>query len=250
MRFKVHLAYDGRDFYGWQKQKDVRTVQGELEKIISKIEERPTSIHASGRTDASVHAVDQVFHFDSKKTLDAKDWQRALSGLSPSDIRIHSVEKVAENFHARFDALAKHYEYHVNLGEYNVFERDYVYQWNEDLDFEKMREACRYLEGTHDFTSFNATKKSEISDQTRTLYTFDFEVKQDKLIFHLIGDGFLRYMVRILVAAVIKIGANQKDLVWLKQAAEKKEKGAVPYRAPASGLYLKKVMYKNLDNSE
>lgn len=243
MRFKVHLAYDGRDFFGWQKQKDVRTVQEELEQIISKIEEEERSIHASGRTDAGVHALEQVFHFDAKKALQAEDWYRALSGLSPEDIVIHSVEEVGSHFHARFDAKAKHYQYRVNLADYNVFERDYVYQLNRSLNLEKMKEACQFLEGRHDFTSFNATKKSEIEDQVRTLYHFSFTELQEEIVFDLIGDGFLRYMVRILVGAVLEIGLETHDLTWLKKALTMKEKGAVPYKVPAAGLYLKEVKY-------
>lgn len=247
MRFKVCLAYDGRDFYGWQKQKDVRTVQEEIENILSKIEERDVSVHASGRTDAGVHALGQVFHFNALKNLGSDDWFRILSGLSAEDIAIKSVEKVADDFHARFDAKAKHYRYYVNLGSYNVFDRDYVYQFNENVDFESIQKACFLLEGTHDFTSFNATKKTEIENQVRTLYTFKAYREDELLIFDLIGDGFLRYMVRILIGAVLEIGKGNHDLKWLSHALEKKEKGCVPYRVPPVGLYLKEVKYDSLD---
>ena len=175
MRFKAIVSYDGSQFKGWQIQDDVRTVQGEIEKALSKISKKDISITASGRTDAGVHAENQVFHFDSDLDI---PWEKALNALLPTDIHIKNITKVSKNFHARFDAISKSYGYKINVEEYNVFEKDYVLQYNQSLNLESFKYALEMFVGKHDFTSFNKTPKSVISNQIRTISEINIKIEK------------------------------------------------------------------------
>lgn len=244
MRYKVKLSYDGSQFHGWQVQNDVRTVQEEIEKCLTKINKTKTRIIGSGRTDAKVHALGQVFHFDSAhESMDAQNWKRALSSLLPEDIRIVDVLAVDDEFHARYDAKSKEYRYYINLGDYNIFERNYCLELNEPLDIEAMREVSKQFIGTHDYSSFNASTYEEIEDQVRTIYDILIDGSHDLLEIKIIGNGFLRYMVRMIVGTLIEVGRNNIDSSFVSDNLKIKEKGSVPYRAPANALYLYSVEY-------
>ena len=137
MRYKVTVSYDGTNFKGWQIQPDSRTVQQEIEKALSSINKEKTNIHASGRTDAGVHAIAQVFHFNSDLNLDDGIWIKAINGHLPWDIRVTNVEKVSDSFHARYHACSKTYRYIINTDAYDVFNRNYIYQYNKPLNVKK-----------------------------------------------------------------------------------------------------------------
>ena len=128
MRLKCIVSYDGSDFHGFQVQDKYRTVQGEIQKAIKKINEVETIIHASGRTDAKVHGVAQVFHFDTHKSLPPQQWKRAINHFMPNDIYIKHVEEVDEDFHSRYSAERKIYQYKLSTKEYSPFETNYIYQ--------------------------------------------------------------------------------------------------------------------------
>ena len=149
------ISYDGNDFYGYQKQPNKRTVQGVLEDAISKVNSNVSvSIHASGRTDAGVHAMNQRAHFDIDKELDCDKLCNSINSLLPADVYVKSISVVSDDFHSRFSATGKEYVYYINMGEYNPLERKYVYQYNKKLDVVEMQRAMKYLEGTHSFKSF------------------------------------------------------------------------------------------------
>lgn len=244
MRYKATVSYDGSQFHGWQIQDDVRTVQEEIEKCISKINKSSSKIVGSGRTDAQVHARGQVFHFDSlHKSMTAKNWKRALNSLLPDDVLIVEIEKVSDDFHARYDATRKEYRYYINLNEYNIFDRNYVLQINESLDIELMKEAAKHFIGTHDFTSFNSTGLDEIECQVRTIYDILIDASHEILEIKIIGNGFLRYMVRMIIGTLIELGKHKIDSSYISKKLDKKEKGIVPYRSAASALYLHSVEY-------
>ena len=243
MKFKVTLAYDGTQFNGWQKQKNVRTVQAELEAILHKIEQESVPIYASGRTDAKVHALGQVFHFSSNKSLTENDWKRALNGLSDEDIDIKDVTQVEEGFHARYDAKDKTYLYKINTSDYNLFRRHYEYQYNQNIDIKTARKIAKLFIGTHDFSSFNATSHSEIANQIRTINDIHI-LEEDGLVeIKIVGTGFLRYMVRILVGTIIAAAEGQITDMQIIDLLEKPQKGVLPFKAPAHGLYLIEVSY-------
>lgn len=243
MNFRVTLAYDGSDFLGWQRQSNKRSVQEEMEVVISKISKCDVKIFGSGRTDAKVHALAQVFNFESNLNMDASAWFRALTSLVPKDILIKEVIRVQDDFHAQYHAVAKSYEYRLNLGTYNPFMRKYEFQFCKDLDLEMMLEATRLFLGTHDFTSFNATELSVVANQIRTISRFDIEQNGSVLTFSISGNGFLRYMVRMLVAACVEVGLGKMDLITLKEVLERKDKRAFARNIDPCGLYLCEVIY-------
>ncbi|MBK2404146.1 tRNA pseudouridine(38-40) synthase TruA [Erysipelothrix sp. strain 2 (EsS2-7-Brazil)] len=244
MRFKATVQYDGSMFKGWQKQPSGRCIQTEIESVLTRINKIPIHISGSGRTDAGVHALGQVFHFDNIVNMDEKQLFRALNTLLPDDISITDIHPVHSDFHARFDVVSKTYEYRLNMGSYNLFERNYVYQYNKSLDLQAIREAMQVFIGTHDFTSFNATGLDEIENQVRTISDFDLIVAGDQLSFVVSGDGFLRYMVRMIVATCVACGSGKctpHDINLMLKAADK---NSVSYNIDACGLYLKEVNYK------
>lgn len=243
MRYKVVVSYDGTNFHGWQRQRNDRTVQEEIEKCISKINKETTTIYGSGRTDASVHAVGQVFHFDSRQKMNQENWYRAINSLLPKDIIVLNVEKVESDFHARYDAKSKEYRYFINIGKYDIFKRNYYFQTEKSLDVDKMIKAANVFVGTHDFSSFNATSYEEVKNQIRTLESLNFLLEDDILEITLRGTGFLRYMVRMIVGVLYEIGKGNLEIEDVQELLDKKQKGIVTYRMPGHGLYLYSVDY-------
>ena len=155
MRYLITVSYDGTEFSGYQKQPKMRTVQGEIEKALKEISGgKKIDIHASGRTDAGVHAMAQKIHFDLDMNITLEKLAKGLNSLLPKDIFVRKVEEVSSDFHARFSAIGKEYIYILNMGEYNPLERNYVYQHNNKLDVVEMERAMKYFEGTHNFKSF------------------------------------------------------------------------------------------------
>ncbi len=242
MRYKCVVSYDGKRYAGWQKQADDLTVQETIEKAISKIVNHEVVVVASGRTDARVHALGQTFHFDSEKRIE--NFQKAINSQLPKDIYIKSIEEVTEDFHSRFDAKYKHYEYFINNGEYNPCIADYSCYIKDKLDIELMKQASKLFVGTIDFTSFNATKLTETENQVRTIYKIDIKVKEELIYISFYGDGFLRYMVRMLTQTLIEVGLNKISVNDVKEMLEKKDKTACSFNAEPQGLYLIEVSYE------
>lgn len=244
MRYLITFSYDGTNYNGYQKQKNKRTIQQTIEQALTKINSNnKVIIYASGRTDAKVHALNQAAHFDLEKDYNLKEIKEKLNKMLPNDIYINHIEEVDNNFHARFNVEKKKYVYKINVLEYNLFDRNYVYQYNKNLNISKMKEASKYFIGKHDFKSFTKATK-EITNYTRTIY--DINIKQENGIIYLefIGDGFLRYMVRNIVGTLIFVGEekiNPKDIVDIINKKDRKEAFIT---APAEGLYLDTVYYK------
>lgn len=246
MRYFMTFSYDGSEYNGYQKQPRVKTIQGEIEKNLKKINgNKAVSIHASGRTDAKVHAINQRAHFDLDVDITCEKLKQGLNSLLPDDIYIKSINEVKDNFHARYDVKAKEYIYKINMGQYNPIEKDYVYQYNKRLDVPEMERALKYLEGTHDFKSFTKVDE-EKDDYVRTIVQAVLirDMKDiNKITISLLGTGFLRYMVRNIVGTIIEIGEGKRkseDIIEILRVADRKEAGKC---APACGLYLKDVFY-------
>jgi tRNA pseudouridine38-40 synthase len=245
MRFKVTVAYNGANFVGWQRQSKGRTVQKTIEDIISVILNKPAEITSSGRTDAKVSAVGQVFHFDSDLNIQPSQWQKALNAQLPEDIYIKDVCEVSDEFHARFNVVSKRYDYCIQTGNYDVLSYPFVFQLNRPLDLEKMRECAMLFIGEHDFTSFNATPLEMIPYQIRTIKRLDIidEVERVRLIFE--GKGFLRYMVRMITQVLIEVGLNRLTKDDVIRMFEENNKEACKLNAPPQGLTLVEVRYSD-----
>jgi len=244
-RLKCTISYDGSDFLGFQFQPDKRTVAGELEQALTKMHKgEQVRVHGSGRTDSGVHAREQVIHFDSHYQLSLENWEQALNTLLPDDLYVNKVEAVPDTFHARYNAVGKEYHYHVwNQKEPNLFNRNYAYHFPYEADIEKINQACRLLEGTHDFTAFSSAKATVKGSKVRTLNQVSCSKQESELVFVFCGDGFLYKMVRMLVGFLLDIGQGRRTPEDITSMLEQKN-GPFPVKtAPAHGLYLWKVMY-------
>lgn len=241
-RIKCTVTYDGSKFHGFQVQDKYRSVQGEIQKAIFNIVKEKTTIHGSGRTDAKVHGIEQVFHFDTDKNLSADQWKRAINHFLPNDIYILSSEEVTEEFHSRYSATKKEYHYKLSMNEYNPLETNYIYQYGRELDIEKMRELSRLFLGKHDFASFCTYDK--YGNTIRELYQFDIIEEAGIITFRLVGNGFRRYMVRHIVGAIIQVGANRMTKEQVEEILYSCGKKKCLHKAKPQGLYLYKVYYK------
>ena len=246
MRYLITFSYDGTNFSGYQKQPRERTVQQELEKVLKQLNDnKKVEVHASGRTDAKVHALNQKAHFDIEVKITEEKLQKGMNSLLPEDIYIKKVEKVSDDFHARFNAIGKEYIYQINMGEYNPLERNYVYQYNKKLDIFEMERAMKYLEGTHNFKSFTKTDE-EKNDYVRTLSQTNIlrdskDLQKITLVF--IGTGFLRYMVRNIVGTLMEIGEGKRKSEDIISILEQEDRTKAGKTADPEGLYLKNVFY-------
>lgn len=244
MRFKVTVSYDGSGYSGWQRQTNAQSIQSEIEDALQQILKQSVEVTASGRTDAQVHAIAQVFHFDSDAAIDVEHWKRALNSLLPKDIRIQKVEIVEDDFHARFSAVSKRYDYLVTTQKENPFLQNYMGMERFALDVPYMQECASVFLGTHDFTSFTSAKIDPRKPRVKTITRL--EVQQEDTCIRMIfeGNGFLRYMVRMLAQTLIEAGKHRVTKEQIEAMLEGKNKHACRYKAEPQGLYLVHVTYE------
>ena len=272
---KLTLAYDGSEFHGWQLQPGVATVQGALADAARKITQEKIFIHGASRTDAGVHALGQVAHFKTHSPLSAAEFQRALNALLPPAIRVVAAEEVGPDFHARWQALAKTYQYRILRGRVvPPFEwrRALHYPW--PLDEGAMAEAARMFEGEHDFTSFAASSGSEEDDRDRNtlrviyrselvsrpywplgtqffgpalpaadVSTPDGAPRDEELVYIVRGKSFLRYMVRKIVGTLLEVGKGKMTRADITQLFEARDRSRSGQTVPPEGLYLVSLEY-------
>jgi tRNA pseudouridine38-40 synthase len=238
-RIKIKLAYDGGAFHGWQVQPGLPTIQGSLEQILSDMESQPVHVAGSGRTDAGVHALEQVAAFTIANPIPLLNLRRAVNRLLPPAIRVLSAEEVPSDFHPRFDAKAKTYEYRMLRDEVcSPFEWPYVHHYPYPLDEERMIRLAAVFNGERDFTPFAASDDRDAEGKTkvRTVFSSTLERRGPRLIYAIRGSGFLKHMVRNIVGTLIEAGkGNIADLSVLPA-----ESGPT---APAKGLFLVSVEY-------
>ena len=238
-RICIHLAYDGTAFHGWQVQPGLATIQGAVQAAVSEIEGQPVRVEASGRTDAGVHALDQVAAFTLANPIPTPNLCRAVNRLLPPSIRVLSAEEAPEKFHPRFDAVAKTYEYRIWRAEIcPPFEWPFVHYYPYPLDEEKMVRLASAFVGTHDFTAFAASDAAddEGKSKVRTVFSSALERSGERLFYRIRGSGFLKHMVRNLAGTLIEAGRG--NLASLDTLPEKSGP-----TAPAKGLFLISVEY-------
>lgn len=245
-RYLINFSYDGSNYNGYQKQNGLNTVQGEIEEALKKINNsKITKIHSSGRTDAHVHAINQYGHTDIDVNITEYKLKCALNSLLPDDIYVKSAKKVDDNFHARYMVLSKEYMYKLNMGEFNPIERNYVFQFCKKLNVDKMREAINNFIGEHDFTTFSSNQDRK-ENNVRNIFEAHIEQNDNYLIITFKGSGFLKYMVRIMVGALIMVGEGKIKPSDIKSMFDLKDKSLVKVTANPEGLYLKDVEYKKI----
>jgi len=240
---KLIVEYDSTRFYGWQKQPNLITVQGELEKAIFKLIKEKVKLIGSGRTDKGVHARGQVVNFHTNATIHPSRYSFALNTKLPDDIFIRKSEEADVKFHSRYSATGKEYKYVIYNNELrSPILRNYSYHVEYGLDLQKMRRASEKFLGTHDFSAFMSTGSS-IRDTVRTIHDINI-IEKDKLIeISFLGNGFLYNMVRIMVGTLVEIGSNRRDIEDIPLIIKSKNRKKAGHTAPAQGLYLERVFY-------
>lgn len=241
MRYFLELSYHGKNYFGWQVQPAVITVQEKITSALSTILREEISIVGAGRTDSGVHASQMYAHFDSDKLLD-DNFCFKLNAILPPDIVIFRIFKVSKNAHARFDALSRSYEYKIWLGR-NPFLLDTTWQLNYSyIDVNAMNSAAKLLLEYSDFECFSKVKTD--------VHTFNCEITQalweldDKaLTFYISANRFLRNMVRAIVGTLLEIGLKKKNLEDFRRIIESKNRSNAGVSVPAKGLFLTKVEY-------
>ncbi|MEZ5427103.1 MAG: tRNA pseudouridine(38-40) synthase TruA [Pyrinomonadaceae bacterium] len=249
MNYKLLIQYDGTDFHGWQVQENQRTVQGELERVAGLLEDSPVGVNGSGRTDAGVHAEGQVANVKLNKNFTPDKLRSAINGNLWQDVRILQVERVSDDFHARFSAKGKTYLYRViNAPVISPFWSRYAHHETRPLDVVRMNETARLFLGKHDWTAFSSAN-SDSNTRVRTLTEFTIESSWDAraqaslIEFRITGDGFLRYMVRSIVGTMLEVGRGEKDSDTIQTAIISGDRDLAGITAPPNGLTLLQVFY-------
>lgn len=243
-RIRILVAYDGTEYHGWQVQPGLPTIESELERVVSEIENAPVNVEGSGRTDAGVHALNVCAAFNLNNPIPALNLKKAMNQLLPRDIRVNEVAVVHESFHPRFDAIAKTYEYRIYRPEVcPPFLRRYVLHHPFPLDEAAMIEAAPAFIGDYDFTPFASSDESDVlgRSKVRRIFTSAWTSVDDEIRFRVSGSGFLKHMVRHMVGYMLEIGkgnASRGDLERLLR-----EGGKVRETAPAQGLTQVSVEY-------
>lgn len=243
-RIRLTIAYDGTGFHGWQVQPGLPTIQAAIEEILAGMEGARVHLHGSGRTDAGVHALAQVAAFTFTNPIPVANLRRAVNRLLPLEIRVLEAEEVGLDFHPRFDAVAKTYEYRMWREEIcSPFERRYVHHHPYPLNEAAMMAAARVLEGEHDFTAFAAADPRDEIGKTkvRTIFSSHLERQGPRLIYRVRGSGFLKHMVRNIVGTLLEVGKGNLDAAGMAALLTPMAKAGPT--APACGLFLISVEY-------
>lgn len=242
MKILAKVAYLGTNYHGWQVQPNGNTVQEEIEKALSKILNTPTKIYGSGRTDAGVHAINQAFHFDVNRDVDLDRLKYSLNCILPDDIAINSLKEVADDFHARFSAKKKHYQYRINSGEKNPFLMGKSLYYPYPFVMTKFVEALDKFIGKHNYSNFTSKEEDE-DNYVREI--FDIRVSLNETIdVDIIGDGFMRYMIRDIIGTCLAVASGKEDLTYITNRLDSDTDAHTAYRASSEGLFLIDVIYK------
>jgi len=240
---KIIIEYDGKKYFGWQRQPNKTTVQSEIEKAIYKVTGEEVVIYSSGRTDAGVCAYNQVANFKIKSDIDIKKIPLALNAHLKKSIIIKSAEEVDERFHSRYCCVGKKYMYIINNSKYgSAINREREFHMPKELNIEDMKKALKFFEGTHDFKGFKSSGTSS-KDTVRTIYEANLEYKDEKIYITLHGNGFMYNMVRIIAGTIVDVGLGKikkEDIPDIIKSGVRKNAGKT---LPAQGLYLMEVYY-------
>lgn len=240
-KYLISIAYDGSKYSGLQKLKSELTVQGELESVLSKLDEAPVKVVSSGRTDKGVHALEQMCSFEITKNTTPFRLRYYIDRSTSPYLYVKTCQVIEdENFHARFSVKRKTYKYLINTGEYDPIERDYVYNYNKKLDIESMREAAALFVGPHNYRAFVVGKHEtcdSIIDEVEILE------EKDIITIRIKGKAFYTYMVRNITSALILVGEHSLKSSDIEKMLTTGEKVVEYSPAPPGGLYLEHIEY-------
>ncbi|MCR4440126.1 MAG: tRNA pseudouridine(38-40) synthase TruA [bacterium] len=238
---KLVLEYDGTDFCGWQRQPGVRTVQGELERVLEQLLQHPVNVTAAGRTDVGVHAQGQVVNFFTERHMQTTRLLRGLNALLPPDVRALEVEEVPAGFHARCSALARVYRYRIATRP-RAIGRQHVWHYPRPLDLQLMRRALQPLLGEHDFRSF-CRAEAELPHYRCCIEEASWSECQDELWLDIRANRFLHGMVRTIVGTLVEVGRGKISAESVEKMLQARNRRAAGPTAPAQGLCLLRVVY-------
>ena len=242
--FKLIIEYDGSSYHGWQRQKNRKTIQGEIEKAIMTITGKKIALTGSGRTDAGVHAFGQVANFYCDTEISPEVFQRGLNSLMPKDIIIKECNTVNEKFHARYDAKTKTYRYRIlNRTTPAAICRQYAWFIKKKLDLDAMQSAILHIIGTNDFKAFEGAGSPRSSTKRRVINAGLQQKEKEYLIFEIEEDGFLRFMVRNIVGTLLDVGLCKITPDDFKKILLSKDRNLAGATAPPHGLFLMNVKY-------
>lgn len=243
-RYRITLAYDGTDFVGWQRQPSGTSVQGLLEDALRDLDQRDVTVVGAGRTDAGVHALEQVAAFTLGRDIGAAALVRAVNVRLPDAVRVLTAQPASEDFHPQFDSTGKAYRYRIWNGLVLLpFERRYVWHVPCDLDVDGMQRAAKMVEGKHDFAAFQATD-SDTKTTTREVFTSEVRSQKYEVVYDVSGGGFLRHMVRTIAGTLVDIGRGRFPAERMEEILASRDRTKAGRTAPATGLFLVRVNYR------
>lgn len=247
MRVALLIDYDGTAYNGWQRQENGLGIQEVIENAIYEVTGERVNLRAAGRTDAGVHARGQVADFASTSTIPGDKFLYPLNNILPDDIRIMASKEVDENFSARFDALEKHYQYKIYLGQVlPATECRYAVLYDRQINLEIMRAAGEIMEGEHDFKAFEGPY-AQMPTSVRRVNKIEIKAEGNFLIFDIYGEAFLKNMVRIMVGTLLKINEGRLSLQGLMELFQKPDRQKAGITMPAKGLTMMSISYENLE---
>ncbi|HIC40209.1 MAG TPA: tRNA pseudouridine(38-40) synthase TruA [Piscirickettsiaceae bacterium] len=247
MKFALGVEYLGTDFHGWQLQKSgIRTVQQVVEEAISSIADHPVRVFCSGRTDAGVHAIEQVIHFETEVKREDNAWLFGGNVNLPYDVNFKWVKQVDDDFHARFDAYARQYHYKIH----NTPVRSALVAaqslWEpRALDVGAMNKAAEYLLGEHDFSAFRGSL-CQAKSPIKTIEHISLTQGGNEILLDIKANAFLHHMVRNIIGTLLKVGRGERKVEWVKEVLDSKQRKQAGATAEPQGLYFVKAFYKNL----
>ena len=243
MRIALGIEYDGANYYGWQRQKDVNSVQAEVEKALSNIANHTVAITCAGRTDSGVHGTGQVVHFDTDSERQVSAWTLGINAKLPDDIAVRWAKFVDDSFHARFSATSRRYRYIIYNNAYRpgILAKG-LSHYHGELNADIMNQAAQFLIGTHDFTSFRALH-CQAHSPVRTIEFINISRHNDFIVIDIKANAFLHHMVRNIAGSLIEIGKGKQPVDWLAILLEHKDRSKAAATAKPGGLYLVEVDY-------
>ena len=246
-RYKITLGFNGSPFHGWQSQDNAQAIQDWVQKALGEVLQEKVVLAGCSRTDAGVHALEYVAHFDSETTVPLESLRAGSNSHLPKEIAIFQIQEIHPDFHARKDAKAKIYQYRIlNRPVRDPLAHQRIWHMDETLDVEAMKTAAHALEGTHDFSCFQGADPKPRNPVRTLLFCQVHEstsLQEQTIEIELKSSGFLKYMVRNIVGTLVEIGRGKREALSMPALLESKDRKKAGATAPASGLYLKKVIY-------
>ena len=240
MRYLMNITYDGSKFYGYQIQKNEKTIEGELEKIVSKIFNENINIIGTSRTDKGVHAINQYCHFDSYKKINVDRLKHSINSLIDKSIYIKNIKMVSEEFHSRYSCIRKEYIYKINMNDYDPISKDYIFQYNKKITRELLDKFISKMSGKHNFKSFTSDKDKKSYERDLKL---DYKITKGILYLRFESSGFFRYMIRNIVGLLLDINDGKKNIDDIDKIFKSENRISAGICAEPVGLYLNKIYF-------